>query len=1681
LRLSLQAAASRPLLRTALLAVALSAVAVGGIQTLHTSTAAEHATSGAAAPAVAGHAVGPDHAHSTVTAAGHGGHGDAATPSQATGGSGRNAVSAPRDASGAVDHTAMTMLSGQPDGPSLPTNREAAPAAAAAVEHPLTHWARDAALAVPVVLLALVLAAAAVRKLEARSGRRQASAWLVARAVAVSAALAAASPGHALLFGEGEASLVHAGRVFLLALPLTVGALLVLALVAGAGRALRRLDRPALSRRSAVAVVTAAGVLAVPGLVSTATAAPPTAPSGGTAPAPAPVPAGAVCPTDARPVTYELSAFSIAIPLNGWGDTLPNGLSYALNGRDARVGKTQMTANPNLTQPVVVRANVGDCITVTLKDDIAGKRVGIHPDGLVQFDPKTSDGARVGTNADTTAAPGGTATYTWYADKQGEAPLSDIANVDANAAGGSTVQRGLYGAVVVHPRGSTWRNPTTGADLLDPATGRAVEAQLYADVTTPTGSLRSYAMVFMDENEDVKDRNGKQPTFPLTGLADSTFGINYRSEPLRNRLRAVLEHRGTKTPENPTGTAKNITLPNGKTFTPTDHFCDGYVPELGKVVQDPGAKCLGEESHLQSWVYGDEGKLTRTLRDGPVVVDSDNLIPKAYVGDNVQFHVVHPGAKETHPWHQHTQRWFKDPNNPDSPRNDVQSVGPGEGYRMELEGGAGGTQRTAGDSIFHCHLYPHFAQGFWGHLRIFDKLRDGSQKYADGTPITALKELPTRTGQTAAPTADKPGFPLFVKGDFAQRAYRAPNAVVKDDFVAIRRPGDAPRGPNALEAAGLPALDPAKPGNGYIDPCPTGAPTRTYRPHVLDTPITYNSAGWKDRQGRVYAEEVDAAAVRAGTKQIEPYTIRAKLGDCVQVLTTNDLHLDEDPSVPLDHVNRLDGEFMKAEETSEVSTHVHLVKFDELASDGTSVGWNYSSSAMPGQTYGYRWFVDQPLRTSFFHDHQYANLHQQKGLFAAMHVEPADATWHDPKTGAQTNGVGTVADIRSASGPDFREISVFHQDRIPMWKDNGAGAAINPPGEPDDYGADQGGYALNYRNEPFQIRTKTNVAGPKGDPAYVYSSAVHGDPSTPVFRAYAKDPVVIRNVDGSHEEVHTFNLHGHRWLNEPDNANSTVVDNQSLSLAEYYNYELQSGKVGRKPRSTSGTLNQARNDQANGAPAILDGGAGKAGDYLYGSTPLDDQWLGMWGIFRVPDGTVPDLQVLPDRDNSTLTRKTDPWPELAPGEPLNTMAPQAVNTCPVGAPVRTYDVAAIQKDIVYNAKTGDHDPAGAMYVLSADEAAVRNGSKPAEPLFIRANAGDCLQVTLTNKLPQAGLPAHTGDVPLPADAPFPKGNRVSLHPAMVDVDVTRADGATVGYNLDQTVAPGKSITAFWSVPTTLAGTSGTLGDFGDRRGHRHHGLFGGLLIEPQGSTWHDPKTGAQITSGAAAVIRWTDPDGTKRATREHAIDWEDGLNLRTPSGAAVPPANEVDDPYDKGNRGVNYRTERASAGEGPGGQQRVQLDRARRPRHPGNAGLPGRPVQSAAAVQQRPRASAHLRAQRARLELPAGRPQLDDGERPRPAAGGQRRQPHPGGRSRWAAQGHRRFPVPGRQPVQPDQRRSVGAAARPRLASGGPPAAELSKTSQSRALGKGSGIWPGEVPDPQGPGPRCLARFRERP
>ena len=69
----------------------------------------------------------------------------------------------------------------------------------------------------------------------------------------------------------------------------------------------------------------------------------------------------------------------------------------------------------------MLRAAVGDCIKVHFSNQIAGKRVGMHVDGVAK-DVNTSDGAHIGENPDTTVPPGGDITYTWFAQREGQFP-----------------------------------------------------------------------------------------------------------------------------------------------------------------------------------------------------------------------------------------------------------------------------------------------------------------------------------------------------------------------------------------------------------------------------------------------------------------------------------------------------------------------------------------------------------------------------------------------------------------------------------------------------------------------------------------------------------------------------------------------------------------------------------------------------------------------------------------------------------------------------------------------------------------------------------------------------------------------------------------------------------------------------------------------------------------------------------------------------------------------------------------------------------------------------------------------------------------------------------------------------------------------------------------------------------
>src|SRR5207245_1215552 len=111
---------------------------------------------------------------------------------------------------------------------------------------------------------------------------------------------------------------------------------------------------------------------------------------------------------------------------------------------------------------LVLHVNVGDCLVVRLTNRTRQGGVSLHAD-MLAFDPQDSAGVMAGRNAASqTAAPGESRNYTYYAHPQvGEttALLRDWGDVLTNPA------LGLYGAVVVGPRGARVTDPVTGEDV----------------------------------------------------------------------------------------------------------------------------------------------------------------------------------------------------------------------------------------------------------------------------------------------------------------------------------------------------------------------------------------------------------------------------------------------------------------------------------------------------------------------------------------------------------------------------------------------------------------------------------------------------------------------------------------------------------------------------------------------------------------------------------------------------------------------------------------------------------------------------------------------------------------------------------------------------------------------------------------------------------------------------------------------------------------------------------------------------------------------------------------------------------------------------------------------------------------------------------------------------------------
>lgn len=94
-----------------------------------------------------------------------------------------------------------------------------------------------------------------------------------------------------------------------------------------------------------------------------------------------------------------------------------------------------------------------------------------------------------------------------------------------------------------------------------------------------------------------------------------------------------------------------------------------------------------------------------------------------------------------------------------------------------------------------------------------------------------------------------------------------------------------------------------------------------------------------------------------------------------------------------------------------------------------------------------------------------------------------------------------------------------------------------------------------------------------------------------------------------------------------------------------------------------------------------------------------------------------------------------------------------------------------------------------------------------------------------------------------------RSKRISIHPKRVQYNVLASDGTTAGFNWDQTIGPGESITYRWYADGDIG--AAVLHDHADVRSNRHHGAYGRLVLGEKGTKYLDPTTAEPAPRDAA--------------------------------------------------------------------------------------------------------------------------------------------------------------------------------------------------------------------------------------
>jgi hypothetical protein len=590
---------------------------------------------------------------------------------------------------------------------------------------------------------------------------------------------------------------------------------------------------------------------------------------------------GAECLTELQKVAMTYSAFA---PLDGNVDTY----------RYVRV------RSDHRPRPLVLRANVGDCLEVNLANllptapestagAVQSNFVGFHPAGMQLVSSSDNDGQIVGKNPNAVAAsvlmsedgkpaplPDAARQYKYFASNEAVHFLSS--STDNND---GQLNAGLFGAVHVQPRGAEYyRSQVTEYDLRLAETGKnpdgtpTINYQATFPTAAPAGDLPlppwkgasvpilnmlrdagngRHELIYADLNAIITGPN----TGPFVGESP-VFAANPASPDRRDPYRefTVIYHEPGATAQAFAQIFDDPELQNtanaGEDLFGINYGTGGIGAEilanrLGVGPMGDCADCRYEEFFLSAWTVGDpamnvdipasaiyDGVASGSLPAGSKAQvayfpDDPSNVHHSYIGDHVKMRVHHGGAIH-HLHHLHAHQWLHSPNSDDGHYLDSQLIGPGASFTNEIAyNGSGNRNQTVGDSIFHCHFYPHFAQGMWSMWRVHDVFEAGTKleevelqfwgqpkkflvpaagsralpdgEIARGTPIPALVPVPTRPiaplpspiyiadGQThyGAPPTDgspgdrwgdtvttNPGFPFFIPGNAGERPPQPP-------------------------------------------------------------------------------------------------------------------------------------------------------------------------------------------------------------------------------------------------------------------------------------------------------------------------------------------------------------------------------------------------------------------------------------------------------------------------------------------------------------------------------------------------------------------------------------------------------------------------------------------------------------------------------------------------------------------------------------------------------------------------------------------------------------------------------------------------------------------------------------------------------------------------------------------